>query len=179
MIVSPQRVWTPTNYVFNGGALLMDASTAHFIYLAPVNFPVVFKQVFVKMTVNGVGTQTAELGLFSSPSPPNKAAQTLTCLTASGTISGMTSGAVALITNTSAFTVPVGAGTYLWAGYRGNMGTTQPTFQTGSRSAGDGEWLRLTSSGALATGTTYAATVVNDTNTYTNPRNVLMFASLD
>lgn len=106
------------------GKLLLS-SNCYFVYVGKTVIDMTPKFVEFYVTVVGAGAQTAEVGLFSTPSAPNKAAQTLTKIAATGTISSLTSTGVKR--NTNAFSTLVPAGTHLWAGIRTAMATTQPT----------------------------------------------------
>jgi hypothetical protein len=108
----------------NAGFLLLTG-VAYFVFLCRT--PATFTPKFVEFQVStiGAGTQTAEVGLFSTTAAPNKANQVLTKIESTGTMSVLTSTGVKR--NTSAFATSVPAGTYLWAGIRTAMATTQPT----------------------------------------------------
>lgn len=69
----------PTGIAFGVG-------TAYFCYMLQTSFAITPKYVRFFVSTGGVGAQTAELGLFSTPAGPNGAAQSLTKLVATGTI---------------------------------------------------------------------------------------------
>jgi hypothetical protein len=85
--------------------------------------------------------------LFSSPSAPNKAGQSLTKIETTGTVDSLT--AVGLKRNTSAFSTQVPAGTHLWAGIRTAMATTQPTILGLINDNNQGHVLSLAAAGVL------------------------------
>ncbi len=97
--------------------------------------------------VGGVGAQTAEVGLFSSTGPPAKANKTLTKLVSTGTVDNLTGTGV--MRNTGAFATAVGVGTYLWAGIRTAMATTQPTLLAMTGDMAQGNILSTVGAGAL------------------------------
>src|SRR2546423_12224825 len=60
----------------DAAGLLLAANTAYFVYLGQTPAVLTPKYVELYCVTIGVGIETAELGLFSSPAPPNKSAQT-------------------------------------------------------------------------------------------------------
>jgi hypothetical protein len=109
-------------------AITLLSNTAYFVYLGCTTR--VLKVKFVEFYVNsaGSGNQTAEVGLFYTANPPNKAPQTLTKLIANNALDSLTT--TGLKRNTTALNggtgYVVGPGTPLWVGMRTAMGTTQP-----------------------------------------------------
>lgn len=107
------------------GTFLLVSGTAYFVYLGRTVQQITPKFVEFHVSTLGAGAQTAEVGFFSTPNPPNKSAQSLTKLISSGTVDALTS--TGMKRNTSAFNTAIAAGTHLWAGIRTAMATTQPT----------------------------------------------------
>jgi len=141
-----QRVFmSPLNR--SGAAKILTSGTSYFVYIGCTVKAITPKYVEFHVSTSGSGSQTAEVGLFSTPSAPNKAAQSLTKIEATGTISSVTSTGVKR--NTSAFTTSVAAGTHLWAGIRTAMATTQPTIEGLNFDMGQGQVLVAAASGAL------------------------------
>lgn len=148
-----------------GSTIALTANTAYFVYMGqvPACTP---KYVEFQMTAAGSGAQTAEVGLFSTPSAPNKANQSLTKLVATGTVDTLTA-TLTVKRNTNAFSTAIADGTYLWAGIRTNLASTQPTLRGIELDFGQGYLLTTATAGALTgagpwTGAlTSAATVVN------------------
>lgn len=105
---------------------LLSTGVAYCVYLGKLQEAKVFKHVKFRVSVVGAGSQTAEVGLFSSPLAPNGSSQTLTKLWADGTIDTLTASAV-VKKNTNASVVSIPAGTHLWAVLRTAMATTQIT----------------------------------------------------
>jgi hypothetical protein len=99
------------------------------------------------------------VGLFSSPSAPNKAGQTLTKLVANGTLDTLTSG-TGMKRNTVTLATPIPGGTHLWAAIRTAMATTQPTCVGLSGDMGQGHVLIATGTGALTGISSVAAGLV-------------------
>lgn len=130
----------PTNFLTISG-------TAYFVYVGKVEEWTRFAHVELHCTVAGAGTQTAELGLYSSPLAPNKAGQTLSRLAASGTLDSLTSTGVKR--NTASFALDVAPGTHLWAAARFAMATTQPNVVGLTNDRSQGHVLTTTGGGAL------------------------------
>lgn len=144
-------------------AQLTTASTAYFLYMGRVVNAMTVARVKFMLVVAGAGAQTSELGIFSTPNHPTGSNQTMTRLTATATIGALT-GTNVVIQNTNTFATSVASGTYLWAGVRINMATTQPTplWVYGDLSSGTIE--TLAAAGSLTISATFAATVPADVN---------------
>ena len=131
--------------------LLTTSDTAYWVYMGYTLKSITIKYVEVRVTTGGAGAQTAEVALASSTSPPNKGNQTLTKLTADGTLGDLTTTGVKR--NTTAFNSGNGyacaAGVHLWAGIRTAMATTQPTFRSVGEDYGGGQYLTTATAGAL------------------------------
>ena len=140
------------------GTLALVSGTAYFVYLgrAPATFTPAYVKGFCGSA--GSGSQTAEIGLFSSPSGPNAAGQTLTKIEATGSITSLTGTGVKQ--NTGAFTTSVPAGTHLWAGIRVVMGTGQPTFNALNRDYARGSVLVTAGAGALTGSSSFSGSLV-------------------
>lgn len=121
--------------------------TAYFVYLGRTTVDFTPKYVEFYVNTAGSGAQTAEVGLFSSPGPPNKGNLSLSKLVSSGTLSSLTSTGVKR--NTSAFATSVPAGTHLWAGIRTAMATNQPALSGLCMDFSQGRVLSTASAGAL------------------------------
>lgn len=137
---SPLSRVVPTNFLAISG-------TAYFVYVGKVEEWTRFAFVELHCTVAGAGAQAAELGLYSSPLPPNKAGQTLSRLVASGTIDSLTTTGVKR--NTASFALDVAPGTHLWAAARFAMATTQPSMIGLANDRSEGNILTTTGGGAL------------------------------
>lgn len=126
----------------------LAADTAYFVYLGQVGGAAITpKYVEFYVGAGGTGVQTAEVGLFSSSSPPNKGSLTLTKLVATGTVDDLTTSGIKR--NTSAFATSVPAGTYLWAGIRCNLLLTQPAIVGLGYDFNEGMVLSTGTSGAI------------------------------
>lgn len=122
--------------------------TAYFVYVGMLPVARTPKHVEFHVTSLGVGVQTAEVGLFSTPNAPSKAGQSLTKIVATGTVDDLTA-AGGIKRNTSAFATSVPAGTHLWAGLRTSMASTEPTVAALGRDHSQGQILDCAASGAL------------------------------
>lgn len=150
-----------------GGNFLAISGTAYFVYVGQVNAAFVPQTVEIYCTVVEVGAQTAELGLFSSPAPPNKAGQTLSKITSTGTITSML--ATGVIKNTTPFNTSVAAGTYLWAGFRTAAATTQPTLNGVSYDMVEGNILTTAGASALTTAGPFVGATIAVTTATVGP----------
>lgn len=106
------------------GQILLTSGKAYFVYLGRTVDVLVPTHAQTHVATAGVGAQTAEIGLFSTPEPPNGASQSLTKIVSTSTVDALTT--TGIKANTSAFAVPVARDTHLWAGIRTAMATTQP-----------------------------------------------------
>lgn len=108
-----------------GTGFALVSGTAYAVYIGRTNVTMTPKFVrFNVRTGRAAGTQTCEVGFFSSTSAPNKGTLTLTKLVATGTVDDTTT--TGLKGNTSAFSTSVTAGTYLWAVIRDASVNGQP-----------------------------------------------------
>lgn len=147
-----QRVFLPD--VGANGTFVTISQTAYFVYLGYTDRALTPKHVEFQVTVVGAGAETAkEVGLFSSPSPPSKADQTLTKLV-SGATDTLVS--VGVKRNTTPFGTSIAAGTHLWAGIRTQLATTQPTCLGLGQDMNQGRLLSLAAAGVFSSGSTYA-----------------------
>jgi hypothetical protein len=144
-----QRIFKTCLPSFAGG-ITLTSGTAYFVYVGRAITSITPKYVEFYVSTVGAGTQTAEVGLFSTTNPPYKSAQTFTKIVATGTVDSLTSTGVKR--NTSAFTQSVSSGTHIWAGIRTAMATTQPTIYGCYMDNSQGHIQSTASSGVL-TGT--------------------------
>lgn len=139
------------------------SGTAYFVHIGRTTRTFTpFVNFFVSAA--GTGTQVAAVGLFSTPSPPNRTFQTLTCLSFSASLTsllltGMKRNVTALST--------VANEVNLWLGVRIAMGTKQPMI---------GPWLQ-NDFGQGAVLTTAAAAVFSNGATYTGALVATAFAT--
>lgn len=133
--------------------------TAYWTYLGRVTRTVVINYVEFLVSIVGAGTLTGcEVGLFSTPAPPNKAGQNLTKIISTGTVDSILVGTGAK-RNTSSFAQSVAVGTYLWAGIRTSTSSTEPSIGGLLMDMGQGHVLSLASSGALTAAGPWAGVV--------------------
>jgi hypothetical protein len=142
----------------NIGNMLTTSGRAYFTYLGLTTREVALARIaYYITTIADTGTQTAEVGYFSTPLAPNRAAQTLTKIAATAAL-GLTS----LKTQQTPLAATIPAGTHLWTAYRGALATTQPTFRGVGYELLDGSLLITSSATALTSGTTYAGILPTD-----------------
>ena len=153
------------------GAVTVGA-VAYFVYLGTTSRRVTAGQVLVNCTVVGTSTQVGEVGVFSTPLPPNRAAQTLTKLTSSAVIDTLATG-TGIKGNTTAFGVDVNAGTHVWAGYRVDMAGTEPTLVGLGGDESTGSILSLAAAAAFTVTATYAGGLIAPVLTWQCPNLVL------
>lgn len=142
----------------NIAAAALTEDTAYFVYLGKTNKRLNAKKVLFHVVTGGSGAQTAEVGLFSSPAAPNRAAQTLTKLAATGTLGDLTGTGV--LGNSSDFGTSIPAGTHLWAGIRTAMATNEPQVYGLTADMSAGNVLSTATAGALTSGTTFAGALI-------------------
>lgn len=141
------------------------SGTAYYVYIGRVVQDLTVKFVEFHITGAGAGTDTKEVGLFSTPTAPSKSTQTLTKIVATGTVdSGTTTG---VKRNTTSFAQLVSKGTHLWAAARFALATTQPTCAGIAGDMTQGQILTTTGGGAL-TGLTTASGTIPTIGTATN-----------
>ena len=112
---------------YRGGLLTLAKSCAYWHYIGKTQTPIIPKKLALLLWAVAAGTQVAEVGLFSTPLPPNKAAQTLTKL-AADTMETLSAGSARVVRNENTLNTEIAAGTHLWVGVRSEMQTTQPSF---------------------------------------------------
>lgn len=140
--------------IIGNGTFQPASGQLYAVYIGKLNYAQAFAFVRFYISTAGVGTQTAEVGLLSSPAAPNRSFQTLTGLVG-GSVGSLT--ATGSNANSSTFSgTTVAGGTHVWAGVRVVMGTTQPTFSGGySEDLAQLSVLALGSSPAIAASSTY------------------------
>lgn len=143
--VSAQRIFQSGLTVVN--AALTSAAVGYWAYVGQMESAVTVKFAEFIVSTAGVGAQTAEIGLFSSPNPPNKANQTLTKLVATATVDTLATTGVKR--NTASFAQVVAANVHLWAGIRISMVTTQPQIIGLANDYAQGQILTAAAPGAL------------------------------
>lgn len=154
---SQQKVLTSSLPPAAVGTFVTISGTAYYLYLGRVVRSITIDFVEIHVTTAGAGAQTAEIGLFSTPTPPQKSAQTLTKIVATGTVDAVTPTGVKR--NTASFAQVIAAGTHLWAGVRFAMATTQPTCAGRAGDMSQGHVLTTTGGGALTGLSTAAGTI--------------------
>lgn len=142
--------WTNTFQTVSG--------TTYWVYIGYVSVSTVVTFIEFYVTSGGTGIQTAEVAIFSTPAAPNRAAQTLTKLTATGSLNALTGTGV--LRNSSTLNYTISAGTHVWAAIRTVMGSTQPTFIGVAGDYNDGMIFTKTGVGALTSATTVSSPTI-------------------
>lgn len=141
------------------GGFVMISGTAYYVYIGRAVKDLTIAFVEFHVTGAGAGAQTAEVGIFTTPTAPAKSAQTLTKVAATGTLSALTGTGV--MRNTSTLAAAIKAGQHIWAALRTAMATTQPTVcALNAADMSEGHILTTTAQGALTGLTTTAGGLV-------------------
>lgn len=145
----------------------LGVGAAYFVYVLYTSFAITPKFVRFWVQTAGIGAQTAEIGLFSTPVGPNGAAQSLSKLVASASVTDLTT--TGLKSNITNFSTSIPAGTHLWAGLRTSMATTQITCPGHSADLGCGCVLTINSASALTGAGPFSGVMVASNNTANVP----------
>lgn len=164
-----QRVFSSKLPTITAAAAATDV--IYWVYVGRVNTSVSIANVEFAMTTAAAGAQVAELALASSPSAPNRAAQTLTCLAVKAAVTDLTvANAVKRATTAFGYVVKQkDVGLYLWAACRFDMETTQPTIFGHTGDMSDGQILSTASTAAIAAGSTYTGALITHALTWQAP----------
>lgn len=143
----------------SGGGSATTA-TAWFFYMQYVDFPITV--AYVEGLVHPTNTnsgQTAEIGLFSTPLPPQRGVNQIMTKLSANTVTDMTVAGPIVVRNVTPFSQVVGAGTFLWCGIRSASGTGIVNMGVGGDSVLSGAIQTLASAPALTSQSTFAATI--------------------
>ena len=129
------------------------SGTAYFVYVGDVASA--FTPQFVRLYDSTPGTESSvEVGIFSSPAPPNAANQTLTKITSGVVTTNLSTG---IDKNASAFVTALTAGNHIWIGVLMTW-SVQPVTSGLCNDFGNGSYLVKTSASTFASQSSYAAT---------------------
>lgn len=136
------------------------ADVAYFVYLGRATRQLTPVRVLFAVSTGGTSTQVGEVGVFSSPTAPNRVGQVLTKIVANGSLDDLTGTGV--LGNTAVFTAStlISAGTHLWAGYRVAMAGTEPTVYGLTGDMSQGTILSTAAAGVFTSGTTYTGALI-------------------
>lgn len=148
----------------NIGTITVASARAYFVYVGRTTREITTARIAYFVATVADGGTPAEVGLFSTPSAPNRASQTLTKIAAASA-----SGLASLKTQTTAVVATIPAGTHLWVALRDASATTRVTLRGLGYDLLDGSCLITSSATALTSGTTYAGTIPADATTSTAP----------
>jgi len=150
------------------GNFAVVSAVAYAVYLGRTTVARVWQYIEFELRTIASGSQTAELGLFSTPNPPSKAGQTLTELESTALVDTMIAGPARMIRNTVAFVGTLPASTHLWAVFRCVMGSTQPV--TGGHAGDMGQgWILTATPGSINGIGSYAGSVPSFTVSSVSP----------
>lgn len=155
-----QRDWR-SRALIRGGNFQMIEASAYFVYLGQVARALTPKYVRGLMGTAGTSTQAAEVGLFTTPLPPNGANQTLTPIPSAfkTALDDLTAAGPLVRGNSVAMAVALTVGVHLWAGMRTAMAGNEPIMDGALADSLRGHVLVTTSAGAFDGSTTYAGVV--------------------
>ena len=106
--------------------MLPGAPCAYFQYVGKVVYPFTPRKVWVATSSTpGRGRCTGEVGLFSTPCPPNRSGQVLTRIAAAELAGDALRSAQTAYHNATDMMTQVPAGTYLWIAFRAMNATAQ------------------------------------------------------
>lgn len=147
------------------GSVSLASGVASWIFVGTVTQDTTLARIRYFIAVAASGTQVAELAYASTPLPPCGAAQVLTKIAATGSVTDLT------LTNNqnTALAATIPAGTNLWIGFRAAMGTTQPTFRGTGYDFADGSVLRTAGASALTGSGPWTGSVVAGATAATAP----------
>lgn len=157
----PITVHNDTNRIFRSQlpptstAFTVITTSAYFCFLGQVANSISPK--FVEgmcTTTSGTKTQM-EVGLFSTPNPPNKTAQIVTKLVA-GTTNNF--GVNTIFRNSTSFSASIPAGTYLWAGFR-TSASVAPVIQSLCNDYNEGNALTAVAGASFAVASSYVTSI--------------------
>lgn len=151
-------VWPPGGVRSNAGTG-MTKDRAYFVFIGRASAVEIIKYIGVPQTSNGTTDFTGEVGAFTTPLPPIRAAgQTLTKVWASA-LPDMTSGSGALRVNTTANAIshPVDAPT--WIAWRATSSGTMPSVAQLIRTFASGDLLVTDTAGALTASSSFTGAI--------------------
>ena len=157
---------------FYGNFVGLVSNTAYFCYIGYFPTNTVINHVTEPyIRTYAVGTEVAELGIFSTPSAPDGTAKVFTKLISTGTTSGFTAGDASSLTvsNVGAFNLTVAAGTYVWAGVRCAQTTSTPNMEALGYDFGVGACQTTSAAGALTGAGPWTGVAVSPLSDGTTP----------
>lgn len=155
------RFFTSKLKPVGNGANANVSGQAYWVYVGYMTQPRIFNGITLQQaTIQGAGTQNAEVVFASTPVGPCRAGQTLTKLgNGDSNLSSLTAATTAVIRPGSPLNTLVPAGTHLWCGFRQAMGTTQAGFECLTDDSGQGALLITAASGVLTAAGPWVGTI--------------------
>lgn len=142
---SAGRIWAPQGLI-TGAAFTLVADTAYFVYLGKTVREISIAKVRMQVTGAGVGAGASEAAVYSSSSAPSRTSPLTLTKLAYATTDVVTSTGVKA---SGALATTVNPGVHLWAAWRTNLATTQPTVIGVANDFGDGHVMAVAASGSL------------------------------
>jgi hypothetical protein len=133
------------------GANANVSGQAYWVYMCFIDQPVLLQGItLMQATIQGAGTQFAEVVFATTPVGPCRAGQTLTKLgNADSNLSSLTASTTAVIRPGAPMNTAVVPFTHVWAGFRQAMSTTQAGFECLSDDMQQGAVLVTAAAGSL------------------------------
>lgn len=141
-------------------AALTTANTQYWVYVGRAARNQTFNKVVVPVNAAAVGTVSQAVAIATTPFGPTRAGQSLTVQAVSTAITIVGASADSAVVNSDSLGYTPVATDFLWVGFFGNYGTTQPTLYGLTRDIGNGEVLVVAAGGLPVVGTSYNGTVV-------------------
>lgn len=156
------RIFGPSRLLPIVAGMILISDKAYFQYLGYFPAAATIKRVRFHVVTAGVGTQAAEVGIFSTPAAPNRASQSLTKIAAQAIVTLDLTAVTGLQTNDSDINAAIPAGTHAWVGIRTAMSVSQPVLLAVANDMGQGEVLSTATAGVLtAAGPFTGATITS------------------
>lgn len=149
------------------GSMFLESGYGYFVYIGQFLEAIMLNYINIHVSTAGAGSQTAEVGLFSTPLEPNRTGQTLTRLAATSGMTAMTAAGYHRNSTPLAYTPTVGVP--VWAAIRTVMGTTRVLVRGLSFEMGQGAAFIKSAVGDLTSVSPVACTVQGHSTSSVGP----------
>jgi hypothetical protein len=172
------RFWASKLTRVANGANANVSGQAYWVYMDFIDQVTLLQGItLMQATIQGAGTQVAEVCFASTPVGPNRAGQTLTKIgNADSALTSLTAAATSVVRPGAPMNASIPAFTHLWCGFRQAMGTTQAGFECLSDDMLQGAVLITPASGALSGPGPFAGALTTLSVAAVAP---MMFATVD
>lgn len=158
------KVFKPRIPTIAGGVVPADQAVI-FLYMGFATRPLTINWVSAMLTGNYTSMTASEVGLFSSPGPPDKGNLTMTKLTSQTITASLTAGAPKVVRNNTAMATVIPAGTHWWAAIRIDYNVLgSGSWRAVAGDFGGGNIQSVVSATTMASASSYAATIPTDTD---------------